>query len=143
MSAAEFLDSNILTCTDDHDAPGKQAMALSIVETAQTNRTGFVSTQVLEEYFVATTTKLRVAAEIARRKVELFAELNVVLITADDVLSAIDFYRLHQISFWDALLVQTALRAGCTKLLTESLQHGRRFGGLVIHNPFAALTPSS
>lgn len=136
MSGASFLDSNILIYTDDHDAPEKQAIALSLVETGQANRDTFVSTQTLEEYFSAATKKLKVPGATARQKVELFAQLHVVLITVDDVLAAIDLHRLHQISFWDALLVQTARRAGCTTLLTEDLQDGRRFDGLVVRNPF-------
>lgn len=76
-------------------------------------------------------------AEIARAKIELFAQLNVVLISIDDVLAAIDQHRLHRISFWDAL-VQSARRSGCATLLTEDLQDGRRFDGVLIRNPFAA-----
>ncbi len=136
MSGASFLDSNVLIYTDDHDAPEKQAIALSLVEAGQADRNTFVSTQTLEEYFSAATNKLKVPATTARRKVELFAQLQVVLISVDDVLAAIDLHRLHQISCWDALLVQTARRAGCTTLLTEDLQDGRRFDGLVVRNPF-------
>jgi predicted nucleic acid-binding protein len=95
-----------------------------------------VSTQTLEEYFSAATKKLKVPAATARGKVDLFAQLQVALITVDDVLGAIDVHRLHQVSFWDALLVQIARRAGCTTLLTEDLQDGRRFDGLVVRNPF-------
>jgi predicted nucleic acid-binding protein len=136
MSGASFLDSNVLIYTDDHDAPEKQAVALSLIEAGQASRDTFVSTQVLEEYFSATTKKLKVPAEIARGKIELFAQLNVVVITVDDVLAAIDLHRLHRLSFWDALLVQSARRAGCTTLLTEDLQDGRRFDSLVVRNPF-------
>jgi predicted nucleic acid-binding protein len=136
MNGASFLDSNVLVYTDDHDAPEKQAIALSLVEAGQANRDAFVSTQTLEEYFSAVTKKLKVPSATARRKIELFAQLQIVLITVDDVLAAIDVHRLHQISFWDALLVQTARRAGCTTLLTEDLQDGRRFDGLVVRNPF-------
>jgi predicted nucleic acid-binding protein len=102
MSGASFLDANILVYTDDHDTPEKQAIALALVEAGQANRDAFVSTQTLEEYFSAATKKLKVPAAIARGKVELFAQLQVVLITVDDVLRAIDIHRLHQISFWDA-----------------------------------------
>lgn len=136
MNGASFLDSNVLIYTDDHGAPEKQAVALGLVEEGQADRVTFVSTQVLEEYFSAATRKLGVDAEIARRKVELFSQLNVILITVDDILGAIDLHRLHRISFWDALLVQTARRAGCTTLLTEDLQDGRRFDGIVVRNPF-------
>jgi predicted nucleic acid-binding protein len=142
MSGASFLDSNVLIYTDDHDAPEKQAIALSLVEAGQANRDTFVSTQTLEEYFSAATKKLKVPAATARRKIELFAQLQVALIAVDDVLAAIDLHRLHQISFWDALLVQVARRAGCTTLLTEDLQDGRRFDGLVVRNPFRAPGPS-
>ena len=58
------------------------------------------------------------------------------LITVDDVLGATDVHGLHQISFWDALLVHPARHVGCTTLLTEDLQDGRRFDGLVVRNPF-------
>jgi predicted nucleic acid-binding protein len=132
-----FLDSNVLIYTDDHDAPDKQAVALALVEAGQADRKTCVSTQVLEEYFSAATKKLGVSAEIARGKIELFGQLIVVLITFDDILGAIDLHRLHRIAFWDALLVQSARRAGCTTLLTEDLQDGRSFDGVVVRNPFA------
>lgn len=139
MSGARFLDTNVLVYTDDHDAPAKQAIALSLVEAGCSDGQTFVSTQVLEEYYAAVTRKLGVPAGVARGKVELFARLHVVRIEVDDILSAIDLQRLHQLSFWDALLVQCARRAGCAVLLTEDLQDGRRFNGLVVRNPFRSL----
>ena len=129
MPARSFFDSNILIYTDDHDAPSKQAHALEVVAEARRNGIGVVSTQVLQEYFVATTRKLGVSAEIARRKVELFARMNLVLINLADILAAVDVHRLHQLSFWDALIVRTAQKAACSVLYTEDLQHGRRFNG--------------
>lgn len=134
--SASFLDSNVLVYTDDHDAPAKQAIALALVEAAHLEGTAFISTQVLEEYFSAATRKLKVPVPIARAKVELFARLHVALIEVDDILAAIDLQRLHQLSFWDALLVQSARRAGCAELLTEDLQDGLRIDRLVIRNPF-------
>lgn len=134
--SASFLDSNVLVYTDDHDAPAKQAIALALVEAGHADGNTFLSTQVLEEYFSAATRKLRVPVAVARAKVELFARLQVGLIEVDDILAAIDLQRLHQLSFWDGLLVQSARRAGCAELLTEGLQDGRRIDGLVIRNPF-------
>jgi predicted nucleic acid-binding protein len=137
MSAAEFLDSNVLIYTDDHDAPRKQATALSLVDNGLARRDTFVSTQVLAEYFSAATKKLRVPADIAGAKVALFARLQVVGLSADDVLAAIDLHRLHRLSIWDALVIRSARKAGCSVLWTEDLQDGRSFDGLVIRNPFA------
>ncbi len=136
MSGASFLDSNILVYTDDHNAPKKQSVALALVEAGHADGTTFVSTQVLEAYYSAATRKLGVPIQVARAKVELFGRLHVALIEVDDILAAIDLQRLHQLSFWDGLLVQSARRAGCATLLTEDLQDGRRVDGLVIQNPF-------
>jgi predicted nucleic acid-binding protein len=138
MPVRSFFDSNILVYTDDHDEPGKQARALELVAEARHNGTGAVSTQVLQEYFVAATRKLGVSADIARRKIELFARMELVLIDLADILAAIDLNRRHQLSFWDALIVGAARKADCSVLYTEDLQHGRRFNGLSIINPFAA-----
>jgi predicted nucleic acid-binding protein len=95
-----------------------------------------VSSQILQEYFVAVTRKLGVAPETARRKVEIFSRLDLVLIGLEDILSAIDIHRLHQLSFWDALLVRAAIIARCAVLFTEDLQAGRKIGGVEIVNPF-------
>lgn len=46
--------------------------------------------------------------------------------------------RLHPLSLWDALIVEAAQAAGASELLSEDLQEGRRFGSLVLTNPFRA-----
>jgi predicted nucleic acid-binding protein len=77
-----------------------------------------------------------VQPDIARRKIELIARLDVVPVQLDLVLGAIDLHRLHSISFWDALIVRCASAAGCTRLLTEDLQHGQLIDGVRVENPF-------
>jgi predicted nucleic acid-binding protein len=131
-----FLDSNVLVYTDDHDTPDKQRRALDLLAEHRRARTGVVSLQVLQEYFVAATRRLGVDAAIARRKVELFADYHVVVLDVEDVLAAIDLHRLEPLSFWDALLVRAAKQAGCRVLYTEDLQHGRTVDGVRIVNPF-------
>lgn len=136
VSGRSFLDTNVLVYTDDHDSPDKRSRALTIVEDCLRLGQGVVSTQVLQEYFVASTQKLAVTPVIARRKVELFSHLDLVHIGVEDILAAIDLHRLHGLSFWDGLVVRSALVSGCRNLYTEVLQHGRRFDGLRIENPF-------
>jgi predicted nucleic acid-binding protein len=136
MAGRSFLDTNVLVYTDDHDAPKKRARALEFVERARLEGWGVVSTQVLQEYFVAATVKLHVPVEIARRKVELFGRLNLIQIDLPDILGAIDLLRLHGVGFWDALILRAAQRAGCAILLTEDLQHGARFESVEVVNPF-------
>ncbi|HEY0512320.1 MAG TPA: PIN domain-containing protein [Thermoanaerobaculia bacterium] len=136
MSARSFLDSNVLVYTDDAGAPEKQGQALDLVERCRTGRSGVVSTQVLQEYFVTATKKLRVSADIVKRKTELFGRFELVRIGLEDILAAADLHRIHQLSFWDALIVQAALRSGCSVLFSEDLQTGRRIEGLEVVNPF-------
>ena len=92
--------------------------------------------QVLQEYFVAATRKLRVDAAVARRKVELLSEFHVAMPDLADVLAAIDMHRLHGFSLWDALILRMAKQSGCAVVFSEDLQHGRSVDGLQIVNPF-------
>lgn len=137
MSERSFIDTNVLIYTDDRSAPDKQRIALDLLERAFTQRSGVVSTQVLQEYFAAATRKLGVDAALARRKVELFARLETVQIGVDLVLAGIDLHRLYGVSFCDALIVRAALDAGCAVLLSEDMQAGQSIAGLRIDNPFA------
>ena len=137
MPVRSFLDSNVLVYTDDRSAPEKQETALALLELCRRRSSGVVSSQVLQEYFVTATRKLGVSAEIARRKVEIFAHFDLVLIGLEDILSAIDLHRLHGFSLWDGLVVRAAVRSGCSVLYSEDLQPGRRVDGLQIVNPFA------
>jgi predicted nucleic acid-binding protein len=136
MAERSFLDSNVLIYTDDGSSPAKQRTAIQLIARCRRQRNGVVSLQVLEEYFSISTRKLGVDAAIARRKVELFSQLSTVATHVEDVLAAIDLHRLHQFSFWDALVIRSAQQAGCSRLYSEDLQHGRRIDGVDIVNPF-------
>jgi predicted nucleic acid-binding protein len=136
MPARSFLDTNVLVYTDDRDAPAKRARALELYAECRRTGTGVVSTQVLQEYFVASTRKLGVAADIARRKTELLGRLHVVTLRLEDILGAADLHRLHGLSFWDALIIRAALVAGCSRLYSEDLHPGWRLDGLEVVNPF-------
>lgn len=136
MSARTFLDTNILVYTDDKAAPAKQRIAIGLVAKHRRSSTGVISLQVLQEYFVTITYKLHVDPQIARRKIELLAELDVAEPDFADILAAIDLHRLHGLSFWDALVLRSAKQAGCTVLLTEDLQNTREIDGVRIVNPF-------
>lgn len=131
-----FLDSNVLLYCDDSANPAKQVRALKLVLDHQRQKTGVVSLQVLQEYFVNATRKLGLDAGLARQKVEVFTRYYVVEPSANDILSAIDLHRLRGFSFWDALVIHSASQAGCRELLTEDMQHGQLINGVRIVNPF-------
>jgi predicted nucleic acid-binding protein len=136
MSARSFFDTNILVYADDDDAPAKQRLARDLVYEHRRRGTGVVSLQVLQEYFVIVTRKLKLDPRTARRKVELLSEFDVAAPQVADILAAIDLHRLHGFSFWDALVLRSAQQAGCGVLLSEDFQDGREIDGVHIVNPF-------
>jgi predicted nucleic acid-binding protein len=131
-----FLDTNVLLYADDLDAGEKRDRARTILRESLASGEGVVSTQVLQEFFSISTGKLGVDPAVARRKVELVAEMDLIRVDLGLILAAIDLHRLHSFSFWDALIVRAASTAGCGLLLTEDLQHGQVVDGVRIENPF-------
>jgi predicted nucleic acid-binding protein len=136
MSVRSFFDTNVLLYTDDESAPGKQRRSRDLVAEHRRSGSGVVSQQVLQEYFVNVTRKLNVDSRLARRKVEILSEFDVVVPDVADILAAIDLHRLHGFSFWDALVLRAATQAGCSILLTEDFQDGREIDGIRVVNPF-------
>src|SRR5690349_9750998 len=98
MSDLAFFDTNVLVYADDGAHPAKQDRAIALVVEHFREGTAVVSLQVLQEYFVAATQKLRVAAEVAQRKVEILARGRVVRFEASDVIAGIKLHRLTRIS---------------------------------------------
>lgn len=131
-----FFDTNVLVYSDDPRYPAKRATAVELIQDHLRSRTGAVSLQVLQEYFVSATGKLKLGSELARQRVEVFARFQVGEPTVSDILAAIDIHRLHGFSFWDALVLRMAKQTGCRVLLSEDMQHGQVIDGVKIVNPF-------
>lgn len=138
MKQRSFLDTNVLLYTDDASAPDKQALALQLLEDGWHSGMLVLSTQVLQEYFVAATRKLKVPVTTAQRKIELLDGLEILGAEHRDIIRAIELHRLYQFSFRDSLIICMAQKASCTRLLSEDLQHGQQIGDLRIENPFLA-----
>jgi predicted nucleic acid-binding protein len=134
-----FVDTNVLAYAHDRSETAKQPVAQAQLGMLWRNRTGVLSTQVLQEFYVVATRKLAAPMHrtTARRIVTLYAEWPVLQADVPLLLAASELEERHTLSFWDALIVASARRAGATRLLTEDLQHGRVVGGVAIENPFA------
>ncbi len=124
MNGLAFFDTNVIVYTDDAASPAKRARAIELFGEHLRRGTAVVSLQVMQEYFVVATRKLRVAPELAQRKVAVLARARVLRFAAKDVVSAIELHRLTQISFWDVLIVHAARMAGAGTLYSEDLQTG-------------------
>ena len=138
MSGRVFFDTNILIYADDEDSGAKRDRARVLLAEALGAGTGVVSTQVLQEYFVNATRKLKLDPVKARARLELYLGFEVIAVRVEHILGAIDLHRLRSLSFWDALVVRCAADAGCTRLLTEDLHSGLKLEGVAIENPFLA-----
>ena len=132
-----FLDTNLLVYSDDRSDKRRARTAIEVIEAALSAGDGVVSTQVLQEYYSVTTRKLGTNPGVARRKIELYARMDVVQVDVSMIVEAIDLQRVHAMSFWDALILSAASRGGCTTLLTEDLSAGRMIAGILIVDPFA------
>jgi predicted nucleic acid-binding protein len=140
MSDRTFVDTNVLVYAVDTADSRKQEVAKSLLRPGSGSDavTLVLSTQVLAEFYVTVTRKLakplpEAAAEESVRKL---AELPMVLTDEALVLAGVARSRRDQLSLWDALIVEAALAGGCDRLWSEDLQHGQRFGRLVVENPF-------
>ena len=133
-----FFDTNVLVYLFDNRDPGKKIRAQQIFGEESRRGRAVLSTQVLQEFFWAVTRKLAspLPAEVAEERVRDFSELPLVRVDSPMILAAIARSRSQGFSFWDALVVEAALRAGARRLLTEDLQHGQRIGALSVENPF-------
>jgi predicted nucleic acid-binding protein len=131
-----FIDTNILLCAIDRADPVKQEAAIRLVETHAKNRTGIISTQVLQEFHSAATRKLGIDAKVSRQHLRDFRVFDIVQITPELIETGIGTSLLHQTSFWDGLILAAASAANANELLTEDLSHGQTIDGITVRNPF-------
>ena len=132
-----FLDTNILLYTLDANDKSKQAKARKLIQTVIEQDISVISTQVLQEFYVASTTKLGVEPLLAKSIMRSFENMEIVQITPYLIGEAVDTSILNVISFWDSLIVVAAESARCELLYSEDLNSGQIIRGVMIENPFS------
>lgn len=135
---AVFVDTNVLVYARDASEPAKQQRAADWVSALWASRSGRISVQVLNEYYVTVTRKLvpGMPPVDARADVADLLAWRPVLVDADVVTAAFAVADRFGLSHWDALIVAAAQAAGCDHLLTEDLQDGQRLGDVTVVDPF-------
>ena len=133
--AKSFLDTNILIYQLDNRDPIKQKRCREIVRTVVSNHEAVISTQILQEFYVACTMKLKIKPILVKGIMHGFENMEVVTIGIDLINNAIDASIQYQISFWDSLVVVSAESAKCQYLLTEDLNEGQIIRNVRIRNP--------
>jgi predicted nucleic acid-binding protein len=136
-----FVDTNIIVYAYDRDAGRKHEIARDLMIGLWSAAGGVLSTQILQEFYVTVTRKIAspLTREAAREIIKDYLTWGIVSNDGDAVLEAIDIEAGENISFWDALVVAAAKRGGAEVLLSEDLSEGRKFGDMIVRNPFAGL----
>jgi len=134
--AKVFLDTNILVYTIDKKDRDKQDQSRNLIKRISSDHVPVISTQVLQEFYNAITSKLKVDQIVAKNVLHSYRNMEIV--SADLVLieQAVDISVLFQLSFWDSLIVAAAEQANCSILVTEDLNDGQKIRGIEIVNPF-------
>lgn len=136
MARRSFLDTNVLIYSVDGADTAKQEIALGLIAQHAKERTGVISTQVLQEFYSAATRKLGIAPLQARQHLRDFRVFDIVQVTPGIIEEGVDCSILNAISFWDGLIVASASAAKCVELISEDLADGQVIEGLVVRNPF-------
>ena len=136
MARRSFLDTNILIYSVDRADPAKQATALGLITRHAKERTGVISTQVLQEFYSAATRQLGIEPIQAREQLRAFRVFDIVQVTPAIIEEGVDCSILNRISFWDGLIVASASAANCAELLSEELTARQIIQGVAVSNPF-------
>ena len=138
MSGADFLDTNILVYAYDSRFPAKQAIAQGLLRKAILGDS-VTSSQVLGEFATTLLHKFSPAATFTQliEILDALSPIKSISIDSETVRRAVETNEKYNLHFYDALIVATAERAGCRQILTEDLNPGQKYFGVLAVNPFS------
>lgn len=138
MTGRRFVDTNIFVYAADRSPEEQTKHDIAIALLAEQPSELVISTQVLQEFYVVVTRRLRtpMSEDAALAAVRGIAMLEVVQVDIPLVLAAMETCRTAQLSLWDTLVIEAARYSNCSLVLTEDLSHGQQIRGVTVHNPF-------
>lgn len=134
----QFIDTNVLVYAHDRSVRRKRTEAQQLLRNLWQSGEGCLSIQVLQEYYVTVTRKVPtpLLPEQAKDIISHLARWRMHSPTVADILEAINIQSRHEISFWDAMIIQSAIRLKCEKIWSEDLNAGQLYAGVTVDNPF-------
>jgi len=139
MNDRFFLDTNIFVYSFDRSAPQKAKKAEQLIRKAMTTKKGVVSYQVVQEFFNVALKRFAHPMQLAEAEQYLttvFRPLLGVHSSAALYAEALRISSSAGLAWYDALIVCSAIQAGCDLIYTEDLQDGQELGSLLVKNPF-------
>jgi predicted nucleic acid-binding protein len=139
MSDRYFLDTNTFVYSLDPVDPRKARIAEELVTRGVDSRLGVISYQVVQEFMNVSLRQFRTTMTVTELELYFFKVLLPMMTIPSSsglFMEALCLQRAGQIAWYDSLIIAAALQGGCKILYSEDMQGGRRFGDLVIQNPF-------
>jgi predicted nucleic acid-binding protein len=132
-----FVDTNVLlySISFASEEAEKARIAVSLLETDDL----VLSVQVLQEFYVQAvrpTRTERLTHQQATAFIQKWLRFRVQAITVRVLQSALAIKERHGLSYWDSAILAAAQAAGCDKVWSEDLAHGRHYESLCVINPF-------
>jgi predicted nucleic acid-binding protein len=142
MTGKTFVDTNVLIYAHDVDAKAKHEIAKNVLRELWSNRSGILSMQVLQEFYVNVTRKI--ATPLPKDKALLVVNTYAIWCTETTPAEITAAFRIEdeaKIGFWDALIVASASKSGATRIISEDLNAQQNIAGIRVENPFAGTNP--
>jgi predicted nucleic acid-binding protein len=139
MSGKFFLDTNVFVCSFDASAPKKAQRAAQLIRQAIQTRSGIVSYQVVQEFFNVALRRFAQPMTFVDAEQYLSTTFRSLLAVHSSPALYGEALRIgakFKLSWYDSLIVASAIEGQCDVLYSEDLQHGQRLGNLLITNPF-------
>jgi len=133
---AEFVDTNVLVYAYDGGAGLKHIKAIELVRRLAANNAGALSIQVLTEFYAVATRKMGIPSEEAEEIILDFGAWSLHRPAHIDLVRSIALHRRYNVSWWDALLMNSALQLGCDVLWSEDFSNGQQYEAVTVRNPF-------
>jgi predicted nucleic acid-binding protein len=130
-----FIDTNVLIYGYSEDEPDKRQRAIDCVRSGE----AWISTQVLNETINVLKRKFSLSYSQIRDAVQELSEgFPIVLVSVNTIEMALNLAERYQYSYFDSLILASALEARCQILYSEDLHDGQRIENqLTIINPFS------
>jgi len=133
-----FLDTNVIVYAHDRSSGKKNTIAMEIMEYLWERKKGVISVQVMQEFYVCVTTKILkpLPLKVARNILEYLLNWDLIINDEYITIKAINLQEKYRFSFWDSLIVQSAIQSQAYTLFSEDLSDGQIIKNVKIVNPF-------
>jgi predicted nucleic acid-binding protein len=135
--SAEFVDTNVLVYAHDGGAGAKHAKSIDLLSRLFEEQNGALSVQVLAEFYAVAIRKLGMTGEEAEAVITDLGSWAIHRPGHADLIRASRIHLRQSVSWWDSLIVNSAMELGCRVLWSEDFADRRRFGALTVRSPFS------